>query len=198
MANKNLDAVLATVIVFAAVVTLSTARFLMNVPYEPTTESPAIVTTKATTPESVPDESAPPVFLYDVPLGTKLQLHIIQVAESYSIDPAILFAMAYRESTYNPAVIGDNGEAFGLLQVQPRWHSDRMVRLGCTDLLDPYQNVIVGADYLAEQLQRYGGDMGKALVAYNAGHYSGTITRYAQVVLEIAEELRGTTYEANR
>ena len=73
-----------------------------------------------------------------------------------------------------------------------------MERLGCTDLLDPYQNVIVGADYLAEQVNRYGGDMGKALVAYNAGHYSGTITKYAQVILDVAEELRGTIYESNR
>jgi soluble lytic murein transglycosylase-like protein len=73
-----------------------------------------------------------------------------------------------------------------------------MERLGCTDLLDPYQNVIVGTGFLAEQLIRYGGDMGKALVAYNAGHYKGTITRYATEVMAKAEELRGTTYEAEK
>jgi soluble lytic murein transglycosylase-like protein len=73
-----------------------------------------------------------------------------------------------------------------------------MERLGCTDLLDPYQNVIVGTDFLAEQLIRYGGDMGKALVAYNAGHYKGTIIRYAVRVLAKAGELRGTTYEAEK
>ena len=133
-----------------------------------------------------------------MPLSTDLQLYIIRVAESYGIDPAIIFAICYRESSYNPAVIGDQGEAFGLMQIQPRWHSDRMARLGCTDLLNPFQNVTVGIDYVAEQLSRYGGDVGKALVAYNVGHYYGTITRYAQEVLAKAEELRGTTYEAEK
>ena len=209
MANKNLDTALVAAMTVATVVIFSTAGTLLDKPHTPKTAPKLAITTNAITPSqnlneaTVPATEAtapntPPVTLYDVPLDAALQLHIIQVAESYGIDPAILFAMAYRESTYNPASIGDRGASFGLLQIQPRWHSDRMARLGCTDLLDPYQNVIVGADYLAQQLQRYGGDMGKALVAYNAGHYSGTITTYAQVVLEIAEELRGTTYEANR
>ena len=209
MANKNLDTALVAAMTVATVVIFSTAGTLLDKPHTPKTAPKSAITTNAITPSqnlneaTVPATEAtapntPPVTLYDVPLDAALQLHIIQVAESYGIDPAILFAMAYRESTYNPSSIGDRGASFGLLQIQPRWHSDRMARLGCTDLLDPYQNVIVGADYLAQQLQRYDGDMGKALVAYNAGHYSGTITTYAQVVLEIAEELRGTTYEASR
>ena len=43
-----------------------------------------------------------------------------------------------------------------------------MKRLGCTDLLDPYENVTVGVDILAEKLERYG-DTEKALMVYNAG-----------------------------
>lgn len=66
-----------------------------------------------------------------------------------------------------------------------------MEKLGCTDLLDPHQNVVVGIDYLAESIRRYDGDVAKALVAYNAGHYNGTVTAYAKSVLEKAEELRG-------
>ena len=197
MANKNLDAAFVAAFAVATVVTVFMCA-------ETTGEPPAAITTKSE-PTRVSIEATQPatetitrITLYDVPLDIDLQLHIIQVAESYGIDPAILFAMAYRESSYNPSVVGDGGASFGLLQIQPRWHKDRMARLGCTDLLDPYQNVIVGADYLAEQLKRYGGDMGKALVAYNAGHYSGTITRYAQTILAMAEELRGATYETYR
>ena len=126
---------------------------------------------------------------YDVPLSEDLQKHIIAEAEAHGIDPAIIFAMAYRESSYRASAIGDNGNSFGLLQIQPRWHQNRMDRLGVTDLLDPYQNVVVGIDYLAEQVERYDGDIAKALVAYNAGHYSGTITQYAKNVLETAEEV---------
>ena len=131
----------------------------------------------------------PVVTLYDVPLSGDVQRHIISEAKAHGIDPAIIVAMAYRESTYNEKCIGDGGDSYGLLQIQPKWHSKRMQKLGCTDLLDPYQNVIVGIDYLCEQLARYDGDMGKALTAYNAGHYSGKVTNYAKTILAMAEEL---------
>ena len=196
MVKKKPDAALVAALAVVVVVTIHATATLKGTPHEPTNEPTAAVLAEVAPPEQVPSNTIPPTILYDVPLDAKLQLHIIRVAESYGIDPAIIFAMCYRESTYNPSSIGDHGAAFGLMQIQPKWHSDRMARLGCTDLLDPYQNVIVGTDYLAEQLNRYGGDMGKALVAYNAGHYKGTITRYATEVMAKAEELRGTTYEA--
>ena len=146
--------------------------------------------TEATEPaETEPEETEPPVILYDIPLDEELQIHIIETAEEYGIDPAIIFAMAYRESSYNPNIIGDGGNSFGLMQVQPRWHSERMERLDCLDLLDPVQNVTVAIDYLSEMLDWYDGDIAKALVAYNQGSYKGTITNYAKAVLEMAEEL---------
>lgn len=138
-------------------------------------------------------EETPSVALYDVPLDAELQLHIIEQAEAHGIDPAIIMAMAYRESGYNANAIGDGGDSFGLLQIQPRWHYARMERLGCTDLLDPFQNVTVAVDYLAEQVDRYDGDVAKALVAYNQGSFYETITNYALAVLDMAEELRGET-----
>lgn len=143
-------------------------------------------------PTVVQREVVEPVKLYDVPLESELQQHIIAQAEAHSIDPAIIFAMAWRESTYNAAAIGDDGDSFGLLQVQPRWHYARMERLGCTDLLDPFQNVTVAVDYLAENLDCHGGDMAKALTAYNKGHYPGYVTEYALAVLDMAEELAVT------
>lgn len=154
------------------------------------TETTPETTAEATEETTQPIETEPPVILYDVPLDESLQLHIIETAEDNGIDPAIIFAMAYRESTYRPGAIGDGGNSFGLLQIQPRWHSERMQRLGCPDLLDPFQNVTVGVDYLAELLNRYG-DIAAALTAYNRGHYAGTVTQYAWTVLAKAEELRG-------
>lgn len=204
MVNKNPEAAVIAAIAVATVVTFSAAKVFMDTPNIVThvsTSEPTQVPTKATQPTqtaTAPIYSEPPTILYDVPLAAELQLHIIQVAESYGIDPAIIFAMCFWESTYNPASIGDHGEAFGLMQIQPKWHSGRMARLNCTDLLDPFQNVIVGTDYLAEQRARYGGDINKALVAYNAGHYKGAITKYATVVIAMAEELRGTTYELHK
>lgn len=143
--------------------------------------------TETETPTTVATE--PPVVLFDVPLDAELQLHIIDEAEEHGIDPAIVMAMAYRESTYRTDAIGDNGDSYGLLQVQPRWHYERMQKLGCTDLLDPYQNVTVAIDYLAEQINHYGGDLAKGLTAYNRGSFNGTVTQYAKTVLAHAEQI---------
>ena len=140
------------------------------------------------------EEAEPPVILYDVPLSEELQMHIIELANINGIDPAILFAIAHRESNYRADVIGDSGASVGLMQVQPYWHSVRMERLGCTDLLDPFQNVTVAVDYLVELLTRYK-TIDKALTAYNKGHYAGTVTEYAVAVLNLAEEVRSTRYQ---
>lgn len=128
---------------------------------------------------------------YEVPLDTDLQEHIALTCEEYRVDPYIVFAVIWQESGFNAAAVGDSGNSFGLMQIQPRWHSGRMERLDCEDLLDPFQNVTVGIDYLAEQIERYDGDEASALVAYNQGHFNGTVTDYALSVLEKADELRG-------
>lgn len=167
--------------------TLATTAETTEEVTEPTETEPTV--TEATEPA----ETLPPITLYDVPLSEELQIHMIELAKVNGIDPAILFAIAHRESNYRADVIGDSGASVGLMQVQPYWHSERMERLGCTDLLDPFQNVTVAVDYLVELLTRYG-TIDKALVAYNKGHYAGTITEYAVAVMNIAEEVRGTKY----
>lgn len=158
--------------------------------YEPITEATTAETTEYITEPTQEETEAtePVVTLYDVPLDAELQLHIISEADKAGIDPAIIMAMAYKESTYNVNSVGDGGDSYGLLQVQPKWHYKRMQKLGCTDLLDPYQNVTVGVDYLCELLSRYG-SIDKALTAYNKGHYSGSITGYAKTVMALAEEM---------
>lgn len=154
------------------------------------TETIATVPTE-TQPETIATE--PPVTLYDVPLDKELQLHIIEEAENHGIDPAVIFAMAFYESSYNPKASNGGGYTLGLLQVQPRWHKKRMERLNCPDLLDPYQNVTVAVDYLAEQIARYDGDVAKGVTAYNKGHYAGKVTYYAKAVLNKAAKLE--TYQ---
>lgn len=142
--------------------------------------------------KSKPAPTATPApVLYDVPLGAELQLVIAAECESKGVDPAVMFALIQRESYFTADAIGDNGNSFGLCQIQPKWHSERMERLGVTDLLDPVSNVRVAVDLLNELLDRYEGDYGKALTAYNTGKYRGTVTEYANAVLDIAEELKG-------
>lgn len=132
---------------------------------------------------------------YDIPLDDELQDYIIETSEKRGVDPAIIIAMIKRESQFDIDVVGDKGKAFGLMQIHPRWHSDRMEKLGVTDLLDPYQNVTVGIDIMAELLD--GGESVEwALMAYNGGYAhanrhieAGTLSGYATDVLEFAEEL---------
>jgi soluble lytic murein transglycosylase-like protein len=159
---------------------------------ETTTQATTAETTEYIT-EPAKEETVvtePPMTLYDVPLEEDLQIHIIETAEANGIDPAIIFAMAYHESTYRADAVNKYG-CYGLLQIKKSCHGGRMKRLGCTDLLDPYQNVTVAVDYLAEQIDRYDGNVAKGITAYNKGHYAGKITYYAKAVMKKAEELRG-------
>lgn len=135
---------------------------------------------------------------WDVPLDYDLQIHITQLCEEANIEPELVLAVIEQESGWNADCIGDNGNSYGLMQVQERWHSGRMDKLGCDDLLDPYQNVTVGIDILAEKLDKYD-TAGEALTAYNAGdsgaynlYFSKGIyaSSYAAEVMATAEKLK--------
>lgn len=126
----------------------------------------------------------------NLPLRAEVQLEIEAMCADRDVNPAVVVAMIYHESRYDESKVGDNGAAFGLMQVRFDCHYDRMKRLGVTDLLDGVQNVIVGIDYLDEMLHKYGGDYAVALTAYNRGHYSGYVNNYARAVLATAEEFR--------
>lgn len=135
-------------------------------------------------------EQAP---LYDVPLSDDLQLYISRLCDQYGVDMSLVLAIIGQESNYRPDAVGDNGNSLGLMQIQPRWHQSRMDKLGVTDLLDPYQNVTVGIDLLAELISENKG-MEWAVTAYNAGadtaDYNktiGTRTEYTESVMMLRE-----------
>ena len=127
---------------------------------------------------------------FDIPLAHAVQDHIFAECEKRNIAPTVIVAMIYQESKFNTYALGDDGRSAGLMQIQSKWHLQRMIDLNCTDLFNPYQNITVGVDILSEQLKRYGGDMAKALTAYNRGSYSGIVTNYAKEILKNAEEVK--------
>ena len=142
---------------------------------------------------------------FDVPLSEELQNYIFDTCEQYEIDPAIVVAVIWRESRYNADSIGDNGNSFGLMQIQKKWHVKRMENLGGKDLLNPYDNVLVGIDILAEKLKNYG-NIGQALTAYNCGdtgarknYFSKGIAmnNYAKEVLAKTEEIKNEKNKIN-
>ena len=129
----------------------------------------------------------------DVPLPEGVIAHVVSLCDDYDVDPDIIFAMIWRESRYVSDNIGDNGCSFGLMQIQKRFHGDRMKALGCDDLLDPYQNVEVGINYLAE-LVGWGNGLEWALTAYNRGwsraNKSNGKSGYADDVFAMAETFK--------
>jgi soluble lytic murein transglycosylase-like protein len=88
---------------------------------------------------------------------------LAQVARAYEISPRLLEALIWQESRGNPAAVSRAG-AVGLTQLMPATAR----QLG-VDPRDPVQNLAGGAAYLRQQLNRFNGDLEKALAAYNAG-----------------------------
>jgi soluble lytic murein transglycosylase len=100
--------------------------------------------------------------------------HIVRGhARNYELDPALLAAVIYAESRFDPGVESSAG-AVGLMQLLPDTAKGIAVRTGgekfvVSDLRDPEINVRYGSWYLNHLRSRYDGDMRLALAAYHAG-----------------------------
>ena len=107
----------------------------------------------------------------DVALDAETQWAIY---EACGYDPglfSLVMAIAEHESEFKPDLQGDNGQSLGMMQINTRWHTDRMEALGVTDLTDPVQCAAVAIDYLQELESRYGfeAESEALLMAYNMG-----------------------------
>ena len=147
---------------------------------------------------SEPESHEPPGRTYfDVPLEEELQDYIFDICEEYGVDSELIVSMIFHESNFDSAVIGENdsGYSYGLMQIMPRWNYERMDRLECQDLLDPYQNVLVGTDLIAEYIEK-GRGVEWALMAYNGGpSYAnrkaseGAVSAYVTRIMDYANGL---------
>ena len=87
-----------------------------------------------------------------------------KTAEKHRVDPRLVRAVIATESNWNATALSRKG-AQGLMQLIP----GTAQQLGVADAFDPAQNVDGGVRYLSMMLNRYDGDVHKALAAYNAG-----------------------------
>lgn len=96
-----------------------------------------------------------------------------------NINPILLQAIAWGESRYKTNVTSSDG-AVGICQIMPKIHSDRLIKLGITDLTDPYQNMVASADYIKDiENSKYGADSNFVIMAYKMGISEAT-KRYEQ------------------
>ena len=111
--------------------------------------------------EIVENESADPE---EVRLLPHLESVIQPAAAKYDLDPNLVAAVIWAESSGDPNAVSKKG-ARGLMQLMPATARE----LGVGNVLDPGQNVDGGSHYLRRMLDEHDGDLSLALAAYNAG-----------------------------
>jgi soluble lytic murein transglycosylase-like protein len=110
------------------------------------------------------DDPEPPEPACDpIPDATVTPL-IEGAAKAENVQPELLRAVIHQESRSYPCAVSGHG-AKGLMQLMP----DTISLLGVKDPFDSKQNIEAGAKYLKQMIDRYKGDLAKALGAYNAG-----------------------------
>ncbi len=120
---------------------------------------------------------------------------IREACERYEVPVHVVYAVIHQESAGNPAAVSVK-KAKGLMQLM-----DQTAReLGVRHVFDVRENIMAGVRYLRQMLERFDGDLKRALAAYNAG--PGAVERhngippfaetqqFVERVLAIAERYR--------
>jgi soluble lytic murein transglycosylase-like protein len=123
---------------------------------------------------ALPGTGTAPGAVSALPTGVPYGAEITAAAQRHGLDPALLAGLVRQESNFDPTA-GSPAGARGLTQLMPATAAS----LGVTDVTDPAQALEGGAKYLKQQLDAFGGDVTKALAAYNAG--PGAVQRYGGV-----------------
>lgn len=88
-----------------------------------------------------------------------------QASNTYGVPLSLLTAMAKQESNFQADATSKSG-AMGIMQLMP----STAEYFGCSNPYDAKENIMTGARYISELLERYNGNVSYALAAYNAGY----------------------------
>ncbi len=97
-----------------------------------------------------------------------------EAANTFGVSVNLLQSIAKAESNFNANAVSSAG-AVGIMQLMPA----TAAALGVTDSRDAYQNIMGGAKYIAQLLQKYSGNISLALAASNAG--SANVDKYGGI-----------------
>jgi len=107
--------------------------------------------------------------------------------KAIGVDPLLIIAVMAVESRFNPIAQSDRG-AIGLMQVIPRFHTDKFNAARGESVLDPRINIQLGARVLKEYIRRGGTDVA-GLQLYN-GASADASNVYANKVLGEKQRIR--------
>jgi soluble lytic murein transglycosylase-like protein len=113
--------------------------------------------------EIAPEVSAPLTEITSSAGPSQWRARVAELSAKYDISPTLLEALVWQESRWREGAVSPVG-ARGLAQLMPGTARE----LGVNPH-DPSANLEGGARYLRVQLDTFGGDLEKALAAYNAG-----------------------------
>ena len=111
----------------------------------------------------VPDHAVADTAIHASAIPPAYAAHVAELAHRFDLSPALIEAVVWQESRWRESAVSPVG-ARGLAQLMPGTARDLGVNPD-----DPLANLEGGARYLREQLDRFDGDLERALAAYNAG-----------------------------
>lgn len=113
----------------------------------------------------------PVVLKWSYPL--KYEEQVKKYAAEYGLDDMLIYSIIRCESSFDPEARSRAG-ACGLMQLMPataQWFAENKVKIEYSQelLLDPEYNIRLGCAYLSYLEDRFNGNLGNILAAYNAG-----------------------------
>lgn len=111
----------------------------------------------------VPEQAVADTALHAQSVPPAFAAKVAELSARFDLSPALIEALVWQESRWRANAVSPVG-ARGLAQLMPGTAREMGVNPD-----DPFANLEGGARYLREQLDRFDGDIEKALAAYNAG-----------------------------
>ena len=114
----------------------------------------------------------------------------VAVGLERGVEPALLKAIAYRETRFDPCAVSPVG-ARGMMQFMPRTFEWMGAVIGSEDPFDPSDAIRSAGLYLAALINYWRGDLQAVIASYNAGPSAVARARRRGLVIPAIAETEG-------